>query len=196
MSYLVINEDFKTAVYNVLTRSTGLFNPHMKNFKNFSPLNPNPASIVLGAITSNLFGSTDIIDNMYFDHHYSISEKLKNKLRSWCAKVGGAVVSVEQMRHKNGLQLNDKDALARQNTRKATRGFGNGMITTATAYKKIPVGNKGGCYVIYLTFDAESIRDVKVLKLKSKGLDPFDEKSYTVVNLPQWNSVNPAEYKK
>lgn len=197
MSYLIINEDLKTAAHNIWTRGTGYFSPHMMNMKNFNPLNVTALpAFVLGTIASNLLGSTDRIDNAYFDHHYELSEKLINKLRNWCAKAGGSVVTVGQMRTKNGFQLNEKDALARQNTRKATRGFGKGMITTATAYKKIPVGNKGGCYVIYLTFDAESIEDVKVLKLKAKGMNPEDDNSYTVVKLPQWNSVDPSEYRK
>ena len=44
-------------------------------------------------------------------------------------------------------------------------------------------------YAVYFTFDGKSIEDVKVLTGDPEG-------DFSMKELPQWNSVNPEEYKK
>lgn len=140
----------------------------------------------------------DNIDDAYFNHHYKITEPLSKKIIKWCSQIKTAVpVKLERLNNKKWYQFG-KDAFARRNTKKATPGIGNGVLTTSTAYKKLYIDNRypeKGCYIVYFTFDEDSIINAKVLCIKPNS-DPTEDNSYYVTDIPQWNSVNPAEYKK
>lgn len=140
----------------------------------------------------------DNIDDAYFNHHYKITESLSKKIIKWCSQIKTAVpVKLERLNNKKWYQFG-KDAFARRNTKKATPGIGDGVLTTATAYKKIYVDNRypeKGCYIVYFTFDEDSIINAKVLCIKPNS-DPTEDNSYYVTDIPQWKSVKINEYKK
>ena len=176
MSYLVINEDLKTVGHNLWTRFASKTNNKLSSIRQMSDSNP-------------LSSSTNIYkrDNAYFDSMYKIPNSLKVKLISWCRSNGGSIVTKDQI-NKINKSRDTKSGFHGKTVNKASRNLGSGMMTTSTVLKFLSLGNDQ-FYAVYFTFDGKSIEDVKVLTGDPEG-------DFSMKELPQWNSVNPEEYKK
>ena len=103
---------------------------------------------------------------------------------------------------KGGLyrdELTNQNNLAANKTRLATRSLGDGHFTTCTAVYYLPSGK--GSYIIYFTFDGDSIEDAKVLCNKDNSESAYNntdlsDTNFFVKEISQWKSVRPEEYKK
>lgn len=179
MSYLnmdnvdkvLLGEDIKTVAHNLWTRASGIAGPHGANIKQ------------LDMIFGQLFKATDYLDESYFDAHFRLSPKLKEKIISWVRNLGPSVADVSEVNKNYNISIADARS---RNVRRATRGIGKGLLTTATCYKTFNIGNKSAC--VYFTFDSSKIFDAKVLMKEP------DEANYSVKELPQMKSVDPSEY--
>lgn len=198
MSYLVVNEDALTGFHNAWTRGISGGNGNYANTKFngfggalidiFRYRSIDPFSIALSVILNNAFGFIDKIDNAYFNRFWSISKENEKELRKVVYQVPDAVpVTINKLNSREFGEFNPDDIMARRHTRKATRSFGDGMVTTCTSYYKLPVNKNGnhdkGFFILYFTFDAHRIYDIKVL-CKVPKADPEDNSSYYVETLP------------
>ena len=208
MGYLVFNEDLKTAFHNNL--SSSLYGHHYKNVKNINTF--------LAPLYRKFMGGTAdklSFDRKYFDSMYVISPQLKKKLLSWVSNIKDARAFTDDERKmfidkdtstiskisKGGIyrdELTNKNNLAANKTRLATRSLGDGHFTTCTAVYYLPSGK--GSYIIYFTFDGDSIEDAKVLCNKDNSESAYSgdvsDKNFYVKEITQWKSVRPEEYKK
>ena len=209
MGYLVFNEDLKTVAHNYL--SSAMYGYHSKNNKNINNF--------LIPIHRKIIGSTGdklSFDRKYFDSMYTITPQLKKKLLSWVSNIKGARAFTNDERKmfidkdtsnvskisKGGIyrdELTNQNNLASNKTRLATRSLGDGHFTTCTAVYYLPSGK--GSYIIYFTFDGDSIEDAKVLCNKDNSESAYNntglsDKNFFVKEIPQWKSVRPEEYKK
>lgn len=158
-------------------------------------------------------------DRRYFNSMYHITPALQKKLLSWVSKIKDArpftvkqasmdiaeddkkLFSFKRTQKRGVLNLgadDNGDVLASHKTRMATRNFGSGMFTTCTSVYYLPAGK--GKYIIYFTFDGDSIEDAKVLCCRNTDpkafKDGLDDSNFYVAEIPQWKSVKPEEYKK
>ena len=171
MGYLVFNEDLKTFGHNYL--SSYMYGYHSKNNKNI-----NNFLIPLYRISAGGTADKLSFDRKYFDSMYVITPQLKKKLLSWVSNIKGARAFTNDERKmfidkdtstttkisKGGLyrdKLTNQNNLAANKTRLATRSLGDGHFTTCTAVYYLPSGK--GSYIIFFTFDGDSIEDAKVL---------------------------------
>ena len=146
---------------------------------------------------------------------YQITPQLKKKLLSWVSNIKGARAFTNDERKmfidkdtstiskisKGGLyrdKLTNQNNLASNKTRLATRSLGDGHFTTCTAVYYLP--SSKGSYIIYFTFDGDSIEDAKVLCNKDNSESAYNtslsDKNFFVKEISQWKSVRPEEYKK
>ena len=208
MGYLVFNEDLKTFGHNYL--SSYMYGYHSKNNKNIN-------NFLIPLYRKFAGGTADKLsfDRKYFDSMYVITPQLKKKLLSWVSNIKGARAFTNDERKmfidkdtstttkisKGGIyrdELTNQNNLASNKTRLATRSLGDGHFTTCTAVYYLPSGK--GSYIIFFTFDGDSIEDAKVLCNKDNSEsayngNPFD-KNFFVKEISQWKSVKPEEYKK
>lgn len=206
MAYLTFNEDLKTAAHNYIGAMVHGY--HALNHKKIDGLNYlNPYKLVPSVIGKLVHSNKLEHDKAYFNSMYSISPNLKSKLLKWVSGIKGArPFTIEQSKDgadspnfakrtvSKGLFTfhKDEDQLAANKTRLATRSLGNGALTTCTSVYYLPAGK--GRYIIYFTFDGDSIEDAKVLCCDSSKDNP--NPNYYVKEIPQWKSVRPEEYKK
>lgn len=216
MSYIVITEDLKTVLHNIWTRPIfgidGGYDPTLGSKVHTDYMRERSsgyAHYLLGAIPlflSTVFNfytnGTDYIDNRYFDSMYKISPGLAKKLAQWCDELGVDPFTISNINGKfsiNGIDIqvdNHKDSTPNRHKPKAHRGFfQKGTFTTCTAYKKIQSQEKGKYYIVYFTFDGDSIQDAKVLFLKD-GMNPNRIDSFGVRTIRKFKSVKSEEYKK
>ena len=203
MGYLVFNEDLKTVGHNYL--SSYMYGYHSKNYKNIN-------NFLIPLYRKFAGGTADKLsfDRKYFDSMYIITPQLKKKLLSWVSKIEDARAFTDDERtmfidkdnstiskiNKGGIyrdELTNQNNLASNKTRLATRSLGDGHFTTCTAVYYLPSGK--GSYIIYFTFDGDSIEDAKVLCCDVSKDKDYDNKYY-VKEIPQWKSVRPEEYRK
>jgi hypothetical protein len=192
MSYLdtkTLNEDLKTVVHNVWTRTVGM-DPHALNLKSV-PL-PHPVNIL-----HTILGTTDMIDKKYFNSHWELDKSIKSKIAQWCKQAGGyfADTSAKQNRC-NGLMtlstnlMNRRHTAGYTNTRLATSSLGHGILSKSTTC--IPINTGNGYYYVYPTFDSTDIYDLKVLcNTEEDGSGDF-----SVKKLNQWNSIDHEQFRK
>ena len=208
MGYLVFNEDLKTVGHNYL--SSYMYGYHSKNYKNIN-------NFLIPLYRKFAGGTADKLsfDRKYFDSMYQITPQLKKKLLSWVSNIKGARAFTNDERKmfidkdtstiskisKGGLyrdELTNQNNLASNKTRLATRSLGDGHFTTCTAVYYLPSGK--GSYIIYFTFDGDSIEDAKVLCNKDNSESAYNtslsDKNFFVKEISQWKSVRPEEYKK
>ena len=207
MVYLVFNEDLKTFGHNYL--SSILYGYHHSKFIN---------NFLIPLYRKFMGGTADKLsfDCKYFNSMYQITPQLKKKLLSWVSNIKGARAFTNDERKmfidkdtstiskisKGGLyrdKLTNQNNLASNKTRLATRSLGDGHFTTCTAVYYLPSGK--GSYIIYFTFDGDSIEDAKVLCNKDNSESAYNntglsDKNFFVKEIPQWKSVRPEEYKK
>ena len=208
MGYLIFNEDLKTFGHNYL--SSYMYGYHSKNNKNIN-------NFLIPLYRKFAGGTADKLsfDRKYFDSMYVITPQLKKKLLSWVSNIKDARAIIDDERKmfidkdtstttkisKGGIyrdKLTNQNNLAANKTRLATRSLGDGHFTTCTAVYYLPSGK--GSYIIFFTFDGDSIEDAKVLCNKDNSDsayngNPFD-KNFFVKEISQWKSVRPEEYKK
>ncbi len=208
MGYLVFNEDLKTFGHNYL--SSYLYGYHSKNNKNIN-------NFLIPLYRKFAGGTADKLsfDRKYFDSMYVITPQLKKKLLSWVSNIKGARAFTNDERKmfidkdtstttkisKGGIyrdELTNQNNLASNKTRLATRSLGDGHFTTCTAVYYLPSGK--GNYIIFFTFDGDSIEDAKVLCNKDNSESAYNtslsDKNFFVKEISQWKSVRPEEYKK
>ena len=208
MGYLVFNEDLKTFGHNYL--SSYLYGYHSKNNKNIN-------NFLIPLYRKFAGGTADKLsfDRKYFDSMYVITPQLKKKLLSWVSKIEDARAFTDDERtmfidkdnstiskiNKGGIyrdELTNQNNLASNKTRLATRSLGDGHFTTCTAVYYLPSGK--GSYIIFFTFDGDSIEDAKVLCNKDNSESAYNtslsDKNFFVKEISQWKSVRPEEYKK
>ena len=208
MGYLVFNEDLKTFGHNYL--SSYLYGYHSKNNKNIN-------NFLIPLYRKFAGGTADKLsfDRKYFDSMYVITPQLKKKLLSWVSNIKGARAFTNDERKmfidkdtstttkisKGGIyrdELTNQNNLASNKTRLATRSLGDGHFTTCTAVYYLPSGK--GSYIIYFTFDGDSIEDAKVLCNKDNSESAYNtslsDNNFFVKEISQWKSVRPEEYKK
>lgn len=208
MGYLVFNEDLKTVGHNYL--SSYLYGYHSKNNKNIN-------NFLIPLYRKFAGGTADKLsfDRKYFDSMYVITPQLKKKLLSWVSNIKGARAFTNDERKmfidkdtstttkisKGGIyrdELTNQNNLASNKTRLATRSLGDGHFTTCTAVYYLPSGK--GSYIIFFTFDGDSIEDAKVLCNKDNSESAYNtslsDKNFFVKEISQWKSVRPEEYKK
>lgn len=208
MGYLVFNEDLKTFGHNYL--SSYLYGYHSKNNKNIN-------NFLIPLYRKFAGGTADKLsfDRKYFDSMYVITPQLKKKLLSWVSNIKGARAFTNDERKmfidkdtstttkisKGGIyrdELTNQNNLASNKTRLATRSLGDGHFTTCTAVYYLPSGK--GSYIIFFTFDGDSIEDAKVLCNKDNSESAYNtslsDKNFFVKEISQWKSVRPEEYKK
>ena len=208
MGYLVFNEDLKTFGHNYL--SSYLYGYHSKNNKNIN-------NFLIPLYRKFAGGTADKLsfDRKYFDSMYVITPQLKKKLLSWISNIKGARAFTNDERKmfidkdtstttkisKGGIyrdELTNQNNLASNKTRLATRSLGDGHFTTCTAVYYLPSGK--GSYIIFFTFDGDSIEDAKVLCNKDNSESAYNtslsDKNFFVKEISQWKSVRPEEYKK
>ena len=146
---------------------------------------------------------------------YTITPQLKKKLLNWVSSIKGARAFTNDERKmfidkdtstttkisKGGIyrdELTNQNNLASNKTRLATRSLGDGHFTTCTAVYYLPSGK--GSYIIFFTFDGDSIEDAKVLCNKDNSESAYNtslsDKNFFVKEISQWKSVRPEEYKK
>ncbi len=130
---------------------------------------------------------TDYIINIYPVIDESKIKKLEEKILS----------NDELMEYRD--KLTNQNNLASNKTRLATRSLGDGHFTTCTAVYYLPSGK--GSYIIFFTFDGDSIEDAKVLCNKDNSESAYNntglsDKNFFVKEISQWKSVRPEEYKK
>ena len=207
MGYLVFNEDLKTFGHNYL--SSSLYGYHHSKFIN---------NFLIPLYRKFMGDTADKLsfDRKYFDSMYQITPQLKKKLLSWVSKIKDARAFTDDERKmfidkdtstiskisKGGIyrdKLTNKNNLASNKTRLATRSLGDGHFTTCTAVYYLPSGK--GSYIIYFTFDGDSIEDAKVLCNKDNSESAYNntglsDKNFFVKEISQWKSVRPEEYKK
>ena len=155
-------------------------------------------------------------DRKYFDSMYVITPQLKKKLLSLVSNIKGARAFTNDERKmfidkdtstttkisKGGIyrdELTNQNNLAANKTRLATRSLGDGHFTTCTAVYYLPSAK--GSYIIYFTFDGDSIEDAKVLCNKDNSESAYNntrlsDQNFLVKEISQWKSVRPEEYKK
>ena len=209
MGYLVFNEDLKTFGHNYL--SSYLYGYHSKNNKNIN-------NFLIPLYRKFAGGTADKLsfDRKYFDSMYVITPQLKKKLLSWVSNIKGARAFTNDERKmfidkdtstttkisKGGIyrdELTNQNNLASNKTRLATRSLGDGHFTTCTAVYYLPSGK--GSYIIFFTFDGDSIEDAKVLCNKDNSESAYNntdlsDTNFFVKEISQWKSVRPEEYKK
>ena len=209
MGYLVFNEDLKTFGHNYL--SSYMYGYHSKNNKNIN-------NFLIPLYRKFAGGTADKLsfDRKYFDSMYVITPQLKKKLLSWVSNIKGARAFTDNERKmfidkdtstiskisKGGLyrdKLTNQNNLAATKTRLATRSLGDGHFTTCTAVYYLPSGK--GSYIIFFTFDGDSIEDAKVLCNKDNRESAYNntdlsDTNFFVKEISQWKSVRPEEYKK
>ena len=209
MGYLVFNEDLKTFGHNYL--SSYMYGYHSKNNKNIN-------NLLIPLYIKFAGGTADKLsfDRKYFDSMYIITPQLKKKLLSWVSNIKGARAFTNDERKmfidkdtstiskisKGGLyrdELTNQNNLAANKTRLATRSLGDGHFTTCTAVYYLPSGK--GSYIIFFTFDGDSIEDAKVLWKKDNSESAYNntdlsDTNFFVKEISQWKSVRPEEYKK
>ena len=207
MGYLVFNEDLKTFGHNYLSSSLYGYH-HSKIINNF----------IIPLYRKFMGGTADKLsfDCKYFDSMYVITPQLKKKLLSWVSNIKGARAFTNDERKmvidkdtstiskisKGGLyrdKLTNQNNLAANKTRLATRSLGDGHFTTCTAVYYLSSGK--GSYIIFFTFDGDSIEDAKVLCNKDNSESAYNntglsDKNFFVKEISQWKSVRPEEYKK
>ena len=207
MGLYKLNEDLKTFAHNAI--GSAVHGQHALNLKKIEVLGAADPFKLSTMVIGKLIHSNKLEhDKAYFDSMYSISPKLKAKLLKWVSGIKGArPFTIEQSKDgsdspkftkrvvSKGLFTfhKDEDQLAANKTRLATRSIGNGALTTCTSVYYLPA-NKGR-YVIYFTFDGDSIEDAKVLCCDVSKDKDYDNKYY-VKEIPQWKSVRPEEYRK
>ena len=147
---------------------------------------------------------------------YTITPQLKKKLLSWVSNIKDARAFTDDERKmfidkdtstttkisKGGIyrdKLTNQNNLASNKTRLATRSLGDGHFTTCTAVYYLPSGK--GSYIIFFTFDGDSIEDAKVLCNKDNSESAYNntdlsDTNFFVKEISQWKSVRPEEYKK
>ena len=208
MGYLVFNEDLKTFGHNYL--SSYLYGYHSKNNKNIN-------NFLIPLYRKFAGGTADKLsfDRKYFDSMYVITPQLKKKLLGWVSNIKGARAFTNDERKmfidkdtstttkisKGGIyrdELTNQNNLASNKTRLATRSLGDGHFTTCTAVYYLPSGK--GSYIIFFTFDGDSIEDAKVLCNKDNSESAYNtslsDKNFFVKEISQWKSVRPEEYRK
>ena len=208
MGYLVFNEDLKTFGHNYL--SSYMYGYHSKNNKNIN-------NFLIPLYRKFAGGTADKLsfDRKYFDSMYVITPQLKKKLLSWVSNIKGARAFTNDERKmfidkdtsnvskisKGGIyrdELTNQNNLASNKTRLATRSLGDGHFTTCTAVYYLPSGK--GSYIIYFTFDGDSIEDAKVLCNKDNSESAYSgnvsDDNFFVKEITQWKSVKPEEYRK
>ena len=208
MGYLVFNEDLKTFGHTYL--SSYMYGYHSKNYKNIN-------NFLIPLYRKFAGGTADKLsfDRKYFDSMYAITPQLKKKLLSWVSNIKGARAFTNDERKmfidkdtstttkisKGGIyrdKLTNQNNLASNKTRLATRSLGDGHFTTCTAVYYLPSGK--GSYIIYFTFDGDSIEDAKVLCNKDNSESAYNtslsDKNFFVKEISQLKSVRPEEYKK
>ena len=209
MSYLVFNEDLKTFGHNYL--SSYMYGYHSKNNKNIN-------NFLIPLYRKFAGGTADKLsfDRKYFDSMYQITPQLKKKLLSWVSNIKDARAFTDDERKmfidkdtstttkisKGGIyrdKLTNKNNLASNKTRLATRSLGDRRFTTCTSVYYLPAGK--GSYIIFFTFDGDSIEDAKVLCNKDNSESAYNntglsDKNFFVKEISQWKSVSPEEYKK
>ena len=175
MGLYKLNEDLKTFAHNAI--GSAVHGQHALNLKKIEVLGAADPFKLSTMVIGKLIHSNKLEhDKAYFDSMYSISPKLKAKLLKWVSGIKGArPFTIEQSKDgsdsskftkrvvSKGLFTfhKDEDQLAANKTRLATRSIGNGALTTCTSVYYLPA-NKGR-YIIYFTFDGDSIEDAKVL---------------------------------
>ena len=209
MGYLIFNEDLKTFGHNYL--SSYMYGYHSKNNKNIN-------NFLIPLYRKFAGGTADKLsfDSKYFDSMYQITPQLKKKLLSWVSKIEDARAFTDDERKmfidkdtstttkisKGGIyrdKLTNQNNLAANKTRLATRSLGDGHFTTCTAVYYLPSGK--GSYIIFFTFDGDSIEDAKVLCNKDNSESAYNntdlsDTNFFVKEISQWKSVRPEEYKK
>ena len=214
MSYLVITEDFKTTIHNALSGYIGGY--HFLDTKDmpmlgllralFKAANGTVPTKFLLNLGSKLIGGKDIVDKAYFDHHWNI-DPIIPQIEKWCKQ------------EKKALLVNDKIKSRIPNTSSkkfgdTTHEIGNARTYLAnpslldvfnkkldakkrfekftTALTCIPIKSGNGFYYIYPIFDADDIRDIKVL---CSGRGQLKSDLYCK-SLKQWKSIDHEQFKK
>lgn len=155
----VFDEDAKTVLHNLFI--SGIGGHHALNTKSHQWLTNllHPIGFLKDAL-----GAKDWIDKKYFDAHYFLSPENKKEIAVKCSQIRDAFLvnnnAKAEMRGEYSTASLGAD-VGTSNTRLATRDFGDGALTTSTCTIKIAA--KDGYYIVYPTFDAESIKDIKVL---------------------------------
>ena len=156
---------------------------------------------IAGNISSHKFGGVDKLDQKYFNSMFAINQSMVKKLSNLCAKHKATAFTEDEIYLKiPGTTFNKSQnvSVASRMTRKATRGFGNGMFSTATCYKFIPFKNNRK-FIVYLTFNEDEILDCKALVYKYNPEDithRHAQKDFTVVDIPEIKQISPELYKK
>jgi len=234
VSYLIITEDFKTAVHNIVTGP--ILGYHSGNIKNIpavtflqyiatqkvwsrllsktkigekilaiaanigvntgTGITPGIAILLAplfagyASIISSVFGGKDIVDRIYFEHHWDIYD-LYPQIAKWCKDEGGLLITDD-----NFDELNDRSFKKIGDTR---HEVGNSRSYLAnpkkfkdkitTALTCIPIESENGFYYVYPIFDTKDIMDMKVLCAKN-DLDLY------VKSLKNWKKIDHLQFRK
>lgn len=219
----VVNEGLKTSAHNIWTR-TFIGGGHAKNTKHefgsvikairggfaggaaaagagvVAPLIGMGLAIA-GDINAYAYGGIDKLDQKYFSSMFTLDKSMIKKLSNLCVKHKATAFTEDELYLKVPGANSDNAQMispASRMTRKATRGFGNGMFSTATCYKLIPFKNNRK-FVVYLTFDEDKILECKALVYKHNTADithHYAQKDFTVVDIPEIKQISPELYKE
>ena len=156
---------------------------------------------IAGDINEYAYGGIDKLDQKYFSSMFTLDKSMIKKLSNLCVKHKATAFTEDELYLKvPGANADNAQMIspASRMTRKATREFGNGMLSTATCYKLIPYKNNRK-FVVYLTFDEDKILDCKALVYNHNTEDiahHYAQKDFTVVDIPEIKQIRPELYKK
>lgn len=125
--------------------------------------------------TNNRVGNAynSFMDTKFFNSHFKIDTKLNDMIYSWCSKLAKPI-----------SRSDEKDSQYRN----LSRFLPHDLLPQFYIIKKI-WGPNEKFYFVAFTFDDEKILEIKLVKM----LNPENAK---LIKLPQWNNIDPKEYKK
>lgn len=125
--------------------------------------------------TNNRIGNAynSFMDTKFFNSHFKIDTKLNDMIYSWCSKLAKPISRSDE---KNSQYKN------------LSRFLPHNLFPQFYIIKKI-WGPNEKFYFVAFTFDDEKILEIKLVKM----LNPENAK---LIKLPQWNNIDPEEYKK
>lgn len=162
-----------------------VFNEGWKKYAHAGVKNALSGSLVGGLLrpipmiitnTNNRVGNAynSFMDGKFFNSQFKIDTKLNDMIYSWCSKLAKPI-----------SRSDEKDTKYKNLSRFLPHKF---ATTQFHIIKKI-WGKNEKFYFVAFTFDDEKILEIKLVKL----LNPENAK---LVELPQWKTIDPKEYKK
>lgn len=156
-TYGNINEDAMTGAYNVFTRLVQGRSNYTDDvgIKRNMPL----VGLPFGFPSFVKFADLNRLDKQRFRAYFRFNDNYKKELAKACKAQGGKLFTDREI---NQFKSEYERTPDKYYLNKASRDFGKGMLTTTTIDMQLPYG-KDTFFIIYITFDADTILDIKVL---------------------------------